>query len=79
MATGVSLRRRGSAALTQREAEVLRLVCLGYTNAEIAAELVLSVRTVESHRGSIRTKLQRPSKRELVEVARVAGLLADWG
>ena len=43
--------------LTEREAEVLRLVALGHTNAEIAGQLFLSVRTVESHRARIGQKL----------------------
>src|SRR4051812_29684432 len=36
--------------LSEREAEVLRLIALGHTNAEIGEQLFLSVRTVESHR-----------------------------
>ena len=44
--------------LTEREAEVLRLVALGHTNAEIAEQLYLSVRTVESHRARIGQKLR---------------------
>jgi DNA-binding NarL/FixJ family response regulator len=43
--------------LTAREREVLRLVALGRSNDEIAAELVLSVRTVESHIASIYGKV----------------------
>ena len=38
--------------LTEREFEVLRLLALGHTNAEIAAQLHLSVRTVEAHRAT---------------------------
>ena len=43
------LERGGSAQLSPREAEVLRLVAEGCTNAEVAERLVLSVRTVERH------------------------------
>jgi predicted ATPase/DNA-binding CsgD family transcriptional regulator len=43
--------------LTQREAEVLRLVAAGLSNAEIAERLVLSVNTIESHLRSIYSKL----------------------
>ena len=44
--------------LSQREVEVLRLIALGHTNAEIAEQLFLSVRTVETHRSHIQQKLQ---------------------
>lgn len=43
--------------LTQREVEVLRLVSLGYTNDEIARQLVISSRTVHAHLRSIYSKL----------------------
>lgn len=55
--------------LTEREAEVLRLIALGHTNTEIAAELSLSVRTVESHRKHIQQKLGASSRPELVRYA----------
>ena len=55
--------------LTEREVEVLRLIALGHTNAEIAADLVLSVRTVESHRAHIQQKLGRSTRAELVRYA----------
>jgi two-component system response regulator NreC len=55
--------------LTEREVEVLRLIALGHTNAEIAQELYLSVRTVESHRGHIQRKLGRSTRAELVRYA----------
>ncbi len=63
--------------LTEREAEVLRLVALGHTNAEIAGRLFLSVRTVESHRARIGQKLRLSTRAELVRYALDHGLLED--
>lgn len=55
--------------LTDREREVLRLIALGHTNGEIAEQLFLSVRTVESHRAHIQQKLGLRSRSELVRYA----------
>ena len=55
--------------LSERELEVLRLIALGHTNAEIAAQLYLIVRTVESHRAHIQQKTRRTSRAELVRYA----------
>jgi two-component system, NarL family, response regulator NreC len=55
--------------LTEREVEVLRLIALGHTNIEIANQLYLSVRTIESHRAHIQQKLRRTSRAELVHYA----------
>jgi two-component system response regulator NreC len=55
--------------LSERELEVLRMISLGYTNAEIAEKLYLSVRTVETHRGHIQQKLRLGSRAELVRYA----------
>jgi two-component system response regulator NreC len=63
--------------LTDREAEILRLVALGHTNAEIAGQLFLSVRTVESHRARIGQKLRLSTRAELVRYALDRGLLED--
>jgi len=52
--------------LTDREREVLKLIALGHTNSEIAAQLYLSVRTVESHRAHIQQKLGLQTRAELV-------------
>jgi two-component system response regulator NreC len=55
--------------LTERELDVLRLIALGYTNAEIAEQLFLSTRTVETHRAHIQRKLGRNTRAELVRYA----------
>jgi two-component system response regulator NreC len=55
--------------LSEREVEVLRLIALGHTNAEIAGQLYLSVRTVESHRAHIQQKLRLQTRAELVHYA----------
>ena len=60
--------------LSEREVEVLRLITLGHTNAEIAGRLFLSVRTVESHRANIQRKTGCGSRAELVSYARSHGL-----
>lgn len=61
--------------LTEREAEVLQLVALGYTNHQIADRLYLSVRTVEVHRANIINKLDSSCRRDLVAWADKIGLL----
>jgi two-component system response regulator NreC len=61
--------------LSDREAEVLRLIALGHTNAEIGAQLFLSVRTVETHRAHIQQKLGRTTRAELVRYVIDHGLL----
>ncbi len=55
--------------LSEREAEVLRLIALGHTNKEIGEQLFLSVRTVESHRAHIQQKLRLQTRAELVGYA----------
>jgi two-component system, NarL family, response regulator NreC len=63
--------------LTEREVEILRLIALGHTNAEIGEQLFLSVRTVESHRAHVQQKLRRSTRAELVRYALDHGLLDD--
>jgi two-component system, NarL family, response regulator NreC len=55
--------------LSEREVDVLRLIALGHTNAEIAEQLFISGRTVESHRSRIQQKLMLSSRAELVRYA----------
>jgi two-component system response regulator NreC len=61
--------------LSTREVEVLRLIALGHTNAEIAGQLFLSVRTVESHRSHIQQKLGVTNRAALVRYAIDRGLV----
>lgn len=61
--------------LSDREVEVLRMIALGHTNAEIADQLYLSVRTVETHRAHIQQKLRLGSRSELVRYAIDHGLI----
>jgi two-component system, NarL family, response regulator NreC len=61
--------------LSDREKEVLTLVAKGYANKEIAEQLVISVKTVETHKGNLMEKLQMKTRPELVEYAVKKGLL----
>ena len=63
--------------LTDREVEILRLIALGHTNAEIGKQLYLSVRTVESHRAHIQQKTRRSTRAELVRYALDHSLIDD--
>ncbi|HEX5927092.1 MAG TPA: LuxR C-terminal-related transcriptional regulator [Baekduia sp.] len=63
--------------MTEREVQILRLIALGHTNAEIGDQLFLSVRTVESHRAHIQQKLRRTSRADLVRYAIDHGLLDE--
>lgn len=55
--------------LTPREVEVLGLIAMGYMNPEIADKLVLSVRTVETHRANIQRKTGLTTRAELIAYA----------
>jgi DNA-binding NarL/FixJ family response regulator len=55
--------------LTAREREVLRLIARGYTYKEIARELTISIRTVESHVSSVLHKLQLSTRHQLTRWA----------
>ena len=61
--------------LSEREQDVLRLIALGHTNAEIAERLYISIRTVESHRAHIQQKLRVTSRSQLVRYALEHGLV----
>jgi two-component system response regulator NreC len=68
-------RRATGGVLSERETEVLRLIALGHTNSEIATQLFLSVRTVESHRAHIQQKLGLTTRAELVRYSLDSGLI----
>ena len=55
--------------LTQREEEILRLLAYGHTNGEIADQLFLSRRTIETHRANIQRKLDLATRAELTRYA----------
>lgn len=59
-------------SLSPREQQVTALVCLGYTNPQIAVRLGVSTETVRTHLSNIRTKLRAGSKNE------IRLMLAEW-
>ncbi len=61
--------------LSPREMDILRLIVQGYTNHQMADTLNISVRTVESHRANLMSKLNVRSRVELVRYARTRGLI----
>jgi two-component system response regulator NreC len=77
VAAGLEILRRAvdEDGLSPREVEVLRLIALGHTSAEIAAKLELSRRTIEAHRARILRKLGLRTRADLVQVALRRGLM----
>jgi DNA-binding NarL/FixJ family response regulator len=63
--------------LSKREEEVLRLVAQGYSNKEIAAQLTLSVKTVETHKANAAQKLGLRSRIDVVRFGMLRGWLRD--
>ena len=68
-ATGVNV--------SERESEVLRLIAAGYSNKEIAAQLELSVKTVEVHKANAARKLGLKGRIDIVKYALLQGWLSD--
>ncbi len=64
-----------SESLTQRELDIIRLCALGKTSKEIADELFISARTVESHKNKIFNKIGCDSTTEMVNYAFLNGLV----
>ena len=63
--------------LSDRETEVLRLVAWGYTNKEIASQLNISVKTVETHKSNVMEKLSLKSRSDFVRYALHQGWLEE--
>ena len=68
---------RGGPTITEREAEVLRLIASGYSNKEIAQQLDLSVKTIEAHKANAMRKLDLTSRIDIVKYAILQGWLTD--
>jgi two-component system response regulator NreC len=66
----------GDDDLTERDIEILRLVALGHTNAEIGARLYLSVRTIEAYRLELQRRLGLSTRAGVVEYVRTRRLLS---
>jgi DNA-binding NarL/FixJ family response regulator len=64
-----------AATLSQREAEVLRLIASGHSNKEIAGRLTLSVKTVEAHKANAMRKLGLNGRIDIVKYALLQGWL----
>ena len=64
-------------SLTEREREVLGLIALGHTNVEIGEKLFVTVKTVETHRAHIMTKLGLRTRADLVRYALREGYLTE--
>jgi DNA-binding NarL/FixJ family response regulator len=67
------------ASLTEREAEILRLVARGRSNQEIADELVVAVHTVKSHVAHVLAKLESRDRTQAVIVAYETGFIRPGG
>ncbi len=63
--------------LSERETTVLRLISLGYANKEIAKQLFISVKTVETYKARVMEKLNISSRAAMVRFALKHGLLDD--
>lgn len=73
--TAVSRPAAADSPLTKRETEILRYIAMGYTNRQIAEELFLSFRTVNTHRANLMQKLDIHDTAGLVRHAISLGLV----
>jgi two-component system response regulator NreC len=64
-------------AITERETAALRLMAIGYSNKDIAADLQISVKTVEVHKANAMRKLKLAKRADVVRYAAINGWLRD--
>lgn len=74
---GSDVRGAGTADLSDRESEVMRLIAWGYSNKEIACRLELSVKTIEAHKANAMRKLGIGNRIDIVRYAILMGWLED--
>lgn len=70
-------RKTGQRDPSERESEVLRLIAIGYSNKEIAAQMDLSVKTIEVHKANAMRKLNMRGRIDIVRFAVLQGWLGD--
>ena len=63
--------------MTDREAEVIRMIAWGYSNKEIGVKMNISVKTVEAHKANAMQKLDMRSRIDIVRYAILQGWLQD--
>jgi DNA-binding NarL/FixJ family response regulator len=64
-------------SLTEREAEILRFIALGYSNKEISEKLEISIKTVEAHKSNSLKKLNLETRKDIVKYAIFQGWLVE--
>jgi DNA-binding NarL/FixJ family response regulator len=69
--------RRSASSISGREAEVLKLIAWGHSNKEIAAQLDLSVKTIEVHKANAMRKLDLHGRIDIVRYALLQGWLKE--
>jgi len=72
---GVGLQRKSTTVLTSREAELLQMIAEGHVNKQIAAELGISIKTVEKHRQHLMEKLNIHDIAGLTRFAIATGII----
>jgi len=66
---------KAEGTISEREADVLRLIACGYSNKEIAVQLSLSVKTIEAHKANAMRKLDLNGRIDIVKYAKLQGWL----
>src|SRR5262245_11898635 len=68
---------KSEGTISERESDVLRLIACGYSNKEIAAQLSLSVKTIEAHKANAMRKLDLNGRIDIVKYAKLQGWLTS--